>query len=306
MNNLALKNVFLKLRAIRTGSGFVAGSCLAVAGVLVQGLVRNPLASPSILGTTAGANLGARLAILTVASLPPQFISSPSVGAAFARGALLPVGCLTGALMALGIVLFLTRSRSDQLVLVLTGFLLSSLFASLGGLVASALQDKWELSRAVLSFSLGDISATGSSQLAIACPLAVIGCLMAWVWSTPLDRLLTGQDEALSLGLDIAKTQRWLVVWIAVLTAAAVTVGGNIGFVGLVVPHALRPLVGERHHRLVIATFLAGGSFVTLCDLLCRAIPGQSEIPLGVVTGLIGAPSFLWILERNRRKLRAG
>jgi iron complex transport system permease protein len=104
------------------------------------------------------------------------------------------------------------------------------------------------------------------------------------------------------LGLETAPLRRWIVIWTAMLTAAAVLLGGNVGFVGLVVPHALRPFVGALHRRLVPAAALGGAAFVALCDVLSRVLPGRSEIPLGVITGLIGAPTFLYLLLRERRQ----
>jgi iron complex transport system permease protein len=292
-----LRDVLLRLRTHRLLAAFLAGAALAVAGVLVQGLFRNPLASPSVIGTSGGASLGGRLSLLATHVLlatggVPWL--SPEL--------LLPAGCILGALGALGVLLLVTRVKDDLVVMLLTGFLLSSLFISLEGFVTSLAQERWELSRAVLSFALGDVSGVGPRQIALAAPLVAIGCVSAWTWALPLDLMLTGEEEARSLGVEVAVLRRWVVVWTAILTAAAVAIGGNIGFVGLVVPHALRPLVGVTHRRLIPASALAGGTFVVLCDVICRIVPGRTEIPLGVVTGLIGAPTFLWLLLKHRRE----
>jgi ABC-type Fe3+-siderophore transport system permease subunit len=292
----SLREVLLRLRANRLIAAFLAGAALAVAGVLVQGLFRNPLASPSVIGTSAGASLGGRLSLV----LTQVLLASGSVPW-LSPELLLPSGCILGALAALGVLFAVTRVKDDLVVLLLTGFLLSSLFLSLEGFVTSLAQERWELSRAVLSFALGDVSGVGPRQIALAAPLVAIGCALAWTWSAPLDLMLTGEEEARSLGAEIGALRRWVVVWTAILTAAAVAIGGNVGFVGLVVPHALRPLVGVTHRRLIPAAALAGGTFVVLCDVLCRVLPGRSEIPLGVITGLVGAPTFLWLLIRHRR-----
>jgi len=130
----------------------------------------------------------------------------------------------------------------------------------------------------------------------------VVGGALAWTWAVPLDLMLTGEEEARSLGAEVSAIRRWVVVWTAILTAAAVSLGGNVGFVGLVVPHALRPLVGLTHRRLIPASALGGGIFVVCCDVLCRVLPGRSEVPLGVITGLVGAPTFLWLLLKHRRE----
>ena len=296
LHDASLRQALLELRAQRLSAALLAGAALAVAGVLVQGLFRNPLASPSVLGTSSGASLGGRLALLGF-----QFVLAsgklpgvpPDVG--------VPLGSVLGALAALGLLLLVSRVRDDLVVLLLTGFLLSSLFASLEAFIVSLAQERWELSRALLSFALGDVSGVGSRQLLLAAPLVVVGCLLGWSWASPLDLMLSGEDEARSLGVELPALRRWVVIWTAVLTAAAVSLGGNVGFVGLIVPHALRPLFGVLHRRLLPAAALGGATFVVLCDVLCRVLPGRSEIPLGVVTGLIGAPTFLWLLLQHRR-----
>jgi iron complex transport system permease protein len=297
LGDVALRGTLLRLRAQRVLAAFLAGAALSVAGVLVQGLFRNPLASPSVLGTSAGASLGGRIALLA-----SQLWLGATGAEWLGAEALLPLGCVAGALGALGLVFVVAQVRDDLVVLLLTGFLLSSLFMSVEGFVTSLAQERWELSRAVLSFALGDVSGSGIRQILLAAPLVVIGCGLAWTWSGPLDLMLSGEDEARSLGVDAPALRRWVVVWTAVLTAAAVAIGGNVGFVGLVVPHAMRPLVGVLHHRLVPAAALAGGAYLVLCDVVCRIVPGRTEIPLGVVTGLIGAPAFLWLLLRHRRE----
>lgn len=295
LSDATLRPVLLQLRAGRLGAALLSGAALAVAGVLVQGLFHNPLASPSILGTTAGASLGGRLVLLLGFSLATGD-ASPLVP----PDALLPLGCVAGALAALALLLVVASKSNDGIVLLLSGFLLSSLFTSLAGFVTSLAQDRWELGRAIIGFALGDVSGAGLPQVAFATPMVLVGIAYAWSWSRPLDVMLSGDDEARSLGVEVLVLRRWVVVWTAILTASAVALSGNVGFVGLVVPHALRPLLGVSHRRLVPGAALAGGSFVVLCDVCCRILPGQSELPLGVVTGLIGAPTFLWLLIRHR------
>ncbi|HKO93471.1 MAG TPA: iron ABC transporter permease [Polyangiaceae bacterium] len=297
LSDPSLRATLLELRAQRLLAALLAGAALAVAGVLVQGLFRNPLASPSVLGTSAGASLGGRLALIGL-----QVMLSTGRVPWLSPELLLPLGSVLGALGALGLLLLVTRVRDDLVVLLLTGFLMSSLFLSLEGFVTSLALERWELSRAVLSFALGDVSGAGARQIALSTPLVLIGCVLGWTWARPLDLMLSGEDEARSLGVELASVRRWVVVWTAVLTAAAVALGGNVGFVGLVVPHVLRPLVGSLHRRLLPAAALGGGTFVVLCDVVSRVAPGRTEIPLGVITGLIGAPTFLWLLLQHRRE----
>ncbi len=218
----------------------------------------------------------------------------------------LPLGCLLGAWLAMLVLLAFVRQRSDNVTLLLTGFILSSLFLSLASFVTSIAQDSWDLARAVLNFSLGGVAGASRRQILLAAPLVLAGLVAAWGWGRNLDLLLSGEEEAAALGVDIGATRRWLTVWVAVLTGAAVSIGGNVIFVGLIVPHALRRLVGVQHRRLVPAAALGGGALVLACDILARVIPTQSEVPLGVITGMLGAPVFLVLLSRSRRELAHG
>jgi iron complex transport system permease protein len=300
-----LRPVLLELRSTRVAAAFLAGAAEAVGGAAVQGFFRNPLVSPSILGTTAGAMLGGQAALLGFAALP-ALGALPGLLAHVGPVMLLPIGCLAGALAALALLLAFGRAHHDQLALLLTGFILSSLFLAIGGLATSLSQDSWDLARAVVSFTLGGVGGVGPRHLLVALPLVAAGAAALWAWGRHLDLLLSGEEEAATLGVDVRRVRRWLVVWVAAITAAAVSVGGGVAFVGLVVPHAVRPFVGADHRRLLPAAALAGGVFLLACDLLVRALPTRAEVPLGVVTGIIGAPLFLVLLARARRRVEHG
>ena len=290
-----LRDTFLKLRGFRLAAAFLAGAALAVGGVVVQGLFRNPLASPSVLGTTAGASFGGQIALLVY--------GVSGVGAAFVVPEMfVPVGCFVGALAALAVLLLFLRITHDLLALLLTGFVLSALFLSLSAFVTSIAQETWELGRAVVSFSLGSVSGTGPRQLAFALPLIGVAIIACWFWGRSLDLLLSGEEEAHSMGANVGAVRWWSAIWVSVLVAGAVSIGGNVGFVGLVVPHMLRPFSGTKHRRLIPAAALAGGVFLVTCDIIARLVPSRSEMPLGVVTGLIGAPLFLLLLIRLRKE----
>lgn len=295
LSDPVLRDTFLKLRGFRLAAAFLAGAALAVGGVVVQGLFRNPLASPSVLGTTAGASFGGQVALLAY--------GATGTGAAFVVPEMIvPVGCFLGALAALAVLLLFLRVTHDLLALLLTGFVLSALFLSLSAFVTSIAQETWELGRAVVSFSLGSVSGTGPRQLAFALPLIGAALLASWFWGRSLDLLLSGEEEAQSMGANVGAVRWWSAIWVSVLVAGAVSVGGNVGFVGLVVPHMLRPFAGTKHQRLIPAAALAGGIFLVACDVVARLVPSRSEMPLGVVTGLIGAPLFLLLLIRLRRE----
>lgn len=297
----ALRSTFLELRASRMGAAFLAGAALAVGGVVLQTLFRNPLVDPSVLGTTAGASLGGQLAIVAF-----QLAPSWARPAGLVPEMVLPVGCLAGALAALAILLAVVRRTRSELAVLLTGFLLSALFLSVGVLLVSLAQDSYELARAVVAFTLGGVGGTGVRHLLLGLPLVLAAVIALWCWSRPLELLLSGEDEATTLGVDVPQLRLWMVVWVAVGTSAAVAIGGNVGFVGLIVPHALRPFVGLGLRRLLPAAAIAGGAFVVLCDTVVRAVPFRSELPLGVITGLVGGPLFLVLVLRSQREHARG
>lgn len=289
------RSLFLNLRAVRSTCAALAGAALAVGGVLMQGLFRNPLACPSVLGTTAGASLGGQVVLLAhgalAAALPAWLV--PEM--------VLPLGCLAGAAIAFLALTAAAGRRAGMVTVLLTGFIISALLTSAGAFLTSLAQDSWELGRAMVAFSLGGVAGKGMRHILLAAPLIIIGIVAAWSWGRSLDLLLTGEEEAAALGLDVRGVRFWIMAWTAALTAAAVAIGGGVAFVGLVVPHALRHFTGASHRRLIPTAALGGAIYVTLCDMCARAIPSLGEIPLGVITGFIGAPVFLILLLRSRR-----
>jgi len=293
LDNPLLKDTLLSMRAQRVAVAFLGGAALATGGVIAQALFRNPLADPSVLGTTAGASLGGQLVLIAT-----TLLLRGQLPAQVAPEMLVPMGCVAGAGLSLGVVLAVSSRRTSPITLVLTGFVLSSLFISFSTLLISASQESWQLMRALNAFMNGSVSGSGPRQVTIAALLVVGGTLPALLWSRSLDLLLSGEEEALSLGVDVPRVRTWAVIWAAVITAGAVAVGASVGFVGLVVPHAMRGLVGNVHRRLMPAAFFAGGAFLVLCDVLTRVIPFNGEISLGAITGLIGAPVFLMMLKR--------
>lgn len=297
----ALGSTFLRLRLARLFAAFLAGAALAVAGVIVQALFNNPLASPSVLGTTAGADLGGQVCLIAF-----NFLLGRQLMAHVRAEMLLPVGCVVGAFAALLALMTVHRRSGDMIFLLLTGFLLTSLLGSLSSFLTSVAGEQPELARALVAFGLGDVSGVGFGRVLLAAPLVSSGVVAAFLWSRPLDMMLSGPEEASALGVEVAHVRWAIVIWTAVLTAAAVSVGGSVTFVGLIVPHALRPLVGVQHRRLIPASACMGGAFLVGCDVLARSAPFGSEIPLGVVTGLLGAPLFFVLLVRLRREVSHG
>jgi iron complex transport system permease protein len=289
--------VFLELRAWRIAAAALAGAALGMGGVLMQGLFRNPLASPDLLGTTAFALLGGQVVLVMLVLVGGELPGW------LAGELLVPVGCLLGAAAALAALLWLAERASGLTTVLVVGFLLAALGASAGTLLTSLCRDRWELMRALQGLSLGGVDGTGPAQLALGAPLVFIAGMCAWGWGRALDVLLSGEQEAAALGVDVALVRRWALVWTATLTAAAVALGGAAVFVGLIVPHVMRSLIGVTHRRLLPACALGGAVFLVACDNLARALPTAGELPLGVVTGLIGAPLFIVVLLRSRREL---
>jgi iron complex transport system permease protein len=295
----SLHALFLGMRAYRVGVAFFAGASLAVGGVIVQGLFRNPLASPQILGTNAGALLGGKVALM----LTFMVFGGRAVHG-LAPEMLVPIGCVLGALLSLFAVLSISSLRASPVTLILTGYVLNSLFGSFGTFLGSLAQESFELHRAMTTFAMGSISGAGMRQVVLAALLAIAGTLPTLLWSDSLDLLLSGEEEALSLGVEVPRVRFWCVVWASLITAGAVAVGGGVGFIGLVIPHAMRRFTGPSHRFLIPASFVAGGAFLILCDALCRAVPLKQEVPLLVLTELIGAPAFLWMLRRLGQESR--
>ncbi len=290
----SLHSLFLTMRAYRIGVAFFAGGALAVAGAIVQGLVRNPLASPQLLGTGAGALLGGKLALFAtfiwlegraVPGLSPEMM--------------VPIGCIAGAGLALGSVLSISSLRASTVSLILTGFVLNGIFLGLGTLLSNSSQDFFELNRAMATFSAGTLSGSGPRQLALITVLTVAGVLPALCWSRSLDVLLSGEEEAQALGVEVPRVRFWCVVWAALLTAGSSAVGAGVGFIDLITPHVVRRVTGPMHRFMLPASFVLGGSFLILCDAVIRMLPFTHELPLQVLIQVLGGPAFLWMLRHH-------
>jgi iron complex transport system permease protein len=288
-----LNSTVIELRMATLSVTVLVGAGLAVAGLLMQGLFRNPLAEPGLLGVGSGANLGGMLSMSLVTSstglgllgVPPELFMA--------------VGCIAGALSALAVLSLASRRRLDAGTVLLTGVALTSLFGSVAAVFRAIVSDHWELSRALLHFSMGDISGKGWRHSLFGVPLIAGGTAAALLLARRLDLLSTGEEEAATLGVDVARLRRWVIVWTSLLVAATVAIGGGVPFVGLLVPHAMRRLVGFRHLTLVPLTALGGGVLLVGCDCLTILIGLRSTVPLGGITGLLGAPVFLYLLRQH-------
>lgn len=274
-------------RLPRTLVAAACGAGLATCGVILQALLRNPLAEPYLLGLSAGASTGA-----------------VAVGLFGLGGAVLSLsaGAFIGALAAFALVLVLSRasgSRHDNAQVVLAGIAGSQLFNALTAFLITKSATA-EQARGILFWLLGNLSGVRWPSVWLALPVAVLGLAVCLWHRRALDAFTFGADSAASLGVPVRRTQLLLISCTALVTAVMVSIVGAIGFVGLVIPHALRLLLGPGHSRLLPASALGGALFLIVADILSRTLIAGQVIPVGVVTALIGAPVFALILVSRR------
>ncbi len=292
----ALLETFLGMRTHRVAVAFLCGAGLAMSGAVVQALFRNPLANPSILGVNAGATLGAHVALLGAVI---WFSGSRVLG--FAPEMLAPIGAVLGAGLAMFVLLVVASRRTSPLALLLTGFALMCLLQAISTGLTALTQQSWELNRAISALQNGSIGSVGVKQVWLACVMVLGAALPLYLWSGSLDLLLCGEEEAEALGVNVSQVRRFLVLWVCVQVAGCIAVGGGVGFVDVIAPHAMRRFVGHSYRHLLLASALGGGTFVVLCDVLCRVLPTPGEVPLSIVTSLVGAPLFLRLLLKATR-----
>lgn len=277
-SDLARQLIF-DLRLPRTLNALAVGALLAVAGVYMQVLLRNPLADPYILGISSGAAVGALAGVATGAAL----ILRQSLA-------------LGGALIVMALVYQFARSERGfaPLRLLLTGVVLA---AGLNAIISLLLATSDDASlRGMLFWMMGDLSITTNYSYALSA--AVIGVLIGVGIGRALDVLALGSTQAASLGLGVEATRRTVYLLASVMTAAAVTAAGSIGFVGLVVPHAVRLVIGPAHRLLIPASALTGGALLVVADTAARTVMAPRQLPVGALTALIGVPFFLLLMRR--------
>jgi iron complex transport system permease protein len=280
--------IFFVARLPRTLAGALVGAALASAGVVFQGLLRNPLATPFTLGVSAGAALGAMLAITFDWTLGIAGISA------------VPVSAFVGAICAVYVVYGLARARHRGIstdVLLLAGVTMNAFFSALI-LAVQYFADFADAYR-TLRWLMGDLDVSSYQPIVTALPLLVIAFVAFAGLARPLNLLSLGVDSAETRGLETAAAQRRAFFTASLATGAAVSVGGPVGFVGIIVPHLVRLLVGSDHRIVLPASALFGAAFLVGCDVLARTLIAPVEIPVGVITAIIGGPFFLWLLVRK-------
>lgn len=275
------------IRLPRVLLALLVGATLGMAGAAMQGLLRNPLAEPGILGVSSGAALGAVLVLY--------------FGVAAGAWYWLPVASITGAFVALLLVYVLAGLHSSLLALILAGVAIN---AMAGALIAVALNFAPSLfaMQEIVFWMMGSLANRNMNHVTVALPFILLGWLLLLSRSRYLDALSLGEDSARSLGFHTQRERGILLLGLALCVGACVAVSGSIGFVGLVVPHVLRPLVGYRPGRLLIASALGGALLVLLADILVRQLDIARELKLGVVTSLLGGPFFLLLILKTRSR----
>jgi len=282
------ESVLWHIRFPRVVLGVLVGASLACAGALMQGMFGNPLAEPGVIGVSSGAAVGAVCAI--------------AFGFTFAGNWTISLCAFAAGLVTVAAVYALSRSggRTEVVTLVLTGVAVNGLAGALIG-VFIFYADNDEIT-AITFWQMGSLSQATWPKILAVLPLAAIGLALAPAYGRRLDLLALGERPARHLGVDVERLRLHLIVIVALLTGAAVAVSGVIGFIGLVVPHLVRMVAGPGHRALLPLSAIGGAAVVVWADLAARTLAAPSEIPLGILTALVGSPFFFWLLRRTRRR----
>ncbi len=282
--------IIWQLRLPRVILAWLVGAGLSLAGAAFQGLFRNPLADPFILGISAGGSLGAALAILA------------SLQLAWSGMQLVPPAAFVGSLLTVALVYMLARApgRLSSLNLVLAGVAVSAFLSSVLAFLTSISSDATQ--KAISFWLVGGLTAASWQHVVLAAPYLIVGGVAMLVLARDMNLLALGEETAQQLGVNVGLVQVVLVVAASLTTAAAVAVTGVIGFVGLVVPHLTRLWVGPDHRWLLPASALSGAAFLVLADTIGRTLWSPLEVRVGIITGLVGGPFFLYLLRRSLRR----
>ncbi len=280
--------VLLDIRFPRIALAVLVGGSLGAAGAAMQGSFANPLAEPGIVGVSSGAVLGA------VAQIVLGFAPFGSFT--------LPIAAFIGGLVTVAVVYVSSRSngKSEVVTLILTGVALNAFLGAIIGLLTYFSTDA-EL-RSITFWTLGSVAQATWAKVVLLIPFVAVGLILAMTGARKLDLLALGDRPARHLGVDVERLRAAMLVVTAILTAASVAMSGIILFVGLVVPHLVRMVAGPKHRLLLPASALVGAILLVIADLIARTVVAPAEIPLGVLTSLVGAPVFLWQLRRTRAR----
>jgi iron complex transport system permease protein len=277
-----------EIRLPRALLAALVGFSLGVSGAALQGFLRNPLAEPGIIGVSASAALGAVLIFYT--------------GVAGASLLALPAGALAGAAVCVAVLMAIASARASTITLILAGVALSSLAAALTSLILNLSPNPFAAYE-IIFWLLGSLKDRTMDHVWLALPVMAVGWACLWASTRALDALTLGEEGAAGLGISMART-RWLIIGgVALSVGAATAVTGAIGFIGLIVPHLIRPLTDRLPGNLLLPSGLGGAALLSAADIAARSAVAERELNVGVVTALIGAPFFLWLVVRSRREV---
>lgn len=277
-----------EIRLPRTLLALLVGAAMAVSGAALQGLLRNPLVDPGLVGASQGAALGAAL-VFYYHLFPSLGVLSTSLAG------------LIGAALTLILLMGLSGSMARPAIIIMAGLAISTLASALLAVVLNFAPNPYAMQELVF-WLLGSVANRGFDNLIVLLPAFVLGCWLVFGQRRLLLGLSLGEQVADSMGLDVVKGGRFIILGSAVLVGSSVAVAGNIGFIGLVVPHLIRPLVNYRPDRLLLPSALAGAMVVCIADILVRLLPPERELKLGVLTALVGAPFFVWLVWKERQR----
>lgn len=285
--SVSQQQIVWRIRLPRVLLAALAGAGLALVGVAMQAMVRNPLADPYLLGVSSGASVGA-VAVLAFGVL------------AFAGSLALPLGAFAGALTACTVVYLLAHAQGQLLAsrLILGGVAVAYCLGGVTSLMVLTSGQR-ELANSVLTWTLGSLAGTRWDDLGLPAALLLLGMGLLLGQARALNALLAGEESAATLGVDTTRTRRWLFVLVSMVTGVLVALTGPIGFVGLMVPHITRMLVGAEHRRVLPVAALLGAIFLVWVDVVSRISFAPAEVPVGVITSLLGGPFFVWMLCRK-------
>jgi len=288
--------VILEIRIPRAAFSLMIGAALATAGCVMQSLFRNPLADPGLVGISSGAALAA---VVMIVLGGPLVASLPHVARLYA----LPSAAFLGALAATAILYAIAtrEGRTSIATMLLAGIAISALAAAVVGFLVFMSDDR-QL-RDITFWSLGTLGGATWEKVLVLSPFIGLALLAFARFAADLDAMLLGEAEAARLGVPVERLKRMAIVTVAAAAGTSVALTGVIGFVGLVVPHLLRLMIGPTHRALLPASALAGAALLTAADIVCRIVVAPAELPIGILTALFGSPFFLWLLLRRRSVL---
>ncbi|QRM56471.1 iron chelate uptake ABC transporter family permease subunit [Sinorhizobium sp. BG8] len=285
--------IVLDIRLPRAVLGVLIGAALAISGTVMQGLFRNPLADPGLIGVSSGAALGAVAMIIFESTLPAGVVA---VIGAFA----LPLAAFVGALVST-LLLYRIATLNGQTsvaTMLLAGIAIAALAIAITGILIYMADDK-QL-RDITFWNLGSLSGITWSKVLTAGPIIAVSLIVIPMLARGLNAITLGEATAYHMGVSVQRLKNVAIVAVAAAVGASVAVSGGIGFVGIIVPHMLRLVIGPDHRYLLPASALLGGILLLVADMIARAIVAPAELPIGIITALVGAPFFLWILLRGR------